>query len=338
MSAEREVNEEFDCFGSRCAALVIGNGRAGSPDDGAELVKRALLAWHQRFSRFLETSELCRLNSDKRSTVPVRPLMARFAQAVRDAASFSGGLVDATLVQEIERAGYVGDLGQPLALNTALALAPARTAAASAASRRWQELDVDLAAGTVTRPPGLELDSGGLAKGLFADVLGETLASHESFAVNCAGDLLVGGSASLTRPIRVESPFDGRTLHTFELAHTGVATSGIGRRSWLDHDGRAAHHLLDPSTGRPAFTGVVQVTALAPSALAAEIKAKAAILSGPRAAAGWLAHGGVVVFDDGSHQVVQPPTTVTLAQLVPHARTRVGDSQTSEPAAGAAAA
>jgi len=338
MSTEPEVIEEFDCFGSRCAALVIGSGRAGSAHDGAQLVKRALLTWHERFSRFLITSELTRLNDDSRLTVPVHPLMARFAQAVRSAASLSGGLVDGTLLGEIERAGYVEDLTRPLALTTALALAPPRTAAVAAASRRWEALEVDLADCTVTRPPGLMLDSGGLAKGLFADVLGETLASHASFAVNCAGDLLLGGSASLTRPIRVESPFDHRTLHTFELAHTGVATSGIGRRSWLDRDGVPSHHLLDPSTGRPAFTGVVQVTALAPSALAAEIKAKAALLSGPRAAAGWLSHGGVIVFDDGSHQVVPPPVTVTLAELSPHVRQRPRANQENGPMTGAAAA
>jgi thiamine biosynthesis lipoprotein len=275
----------------------------------------ALLAWHGRFSRFLATSELSRLNDDPRRTVPVRPLMARFAQAVRSAGSLTNGLVDATLMQEIERAGYTHDLPHPLALATALELAPPRTPAAGAVSQRWREVDVNLAAGTVTRPPGLRLDSGGLAKGLFADVLGETLATHPSFAIDCAGDLLIGGAAQVTRAIKVESPFDGRTLHTFNLSQTGVATSGIGRRSWLNRNGEPAHHLLDPSSGRPAFTGVVQVTALAPSALAAEIKAKAAILGGPHAAPGWLAHGGVIVFDDGSHQIMQPPPVVILDQL-----------------------
>jgi FAD:protein FMN transferase len=315
MSAEREVIEEFDCFGSRSAALVIGPGRAGSAHAGAALVKRALLTWHARFSRFLPDSELSRLNGDPRTTVPVRPLMARFAQAVRDAGSLSGGLVDATLVGELEQAGYAHDLTQPLALATALELAPVRAPAAASAARRWRALEVDLAASTVTRPPGVMLDSGGLAKGLFADVLGQALATHQSFAVNCAGDLLLGGCGDLPRPIRVESPFDGGTLHTFNLSHTGVATSGIGRRSWLDRDGRPAHHLLDPASARPAFTGIVQVSALAPSALAAEIKAKAALLSGPRAAPAWLTHGGVIVFDDGSHRVIQPPPVVTLAQL-----------------------
>jgi thiamine biosynthesis lipoprotein len=320
MSAERESIEEFDCFGSRCAALVIGSGRAGNSEEAVAMVKRTLLSWHERFSRFSQSSELSRLNDDPRPTVPVRPLMARFAQAVRSAGSLSAGLVDATLVREIESAGYAHDLRRGLSLATALEMAPPRTPASPSRSHRWRELEVDPVAQTVTRPPGLRLDSGGLAKGLFADVLGETLATHPSFAVNCAGDLLVGGAAGEERPIKVESPFDGRILHTFDLARTGVATSGIGRRSWLDRAGAPAHHLLDPLTGRPAYTGIVQVTALAPSALAAEIKAKAAILSGPGRARAWLAHGGVIVYDDGSHEVLASPPPVTLGELSALAR------------------
>jgi hypothetical protein len=117
----------------------------------------------------------------------------------------------------------------------------------------------------------------------------------------------LGGRRAPDRALNVQSPFDGSTLHTFHLSRAAVATSGIGRRSWLDGDGRPAHHLLDPSTGTPAFTGIVQATALAPSVVMAEIYAKAALLSGPQAAEGWLAHGGVIVFDDGSHRVIEPP-------------------------------
>ena len=188
---------------------------------------------------------------------------------------------------------------------------------------RWREIEVDLEASTIMRPPGLKLDSGGLAKGLFADVLAETLASHPGFAIDCAGDLAIGGSAGLRRAINVGSPFDGSVLHTFELERTGVATSGISRRSWLDRHGRPAHHLLDPSTGTPAFTGIVQVTALAPSALTAEIRAKAALLSGPEQARSWLPDGGLIVFDDGSHRVIQAPTVITLSQLSAFAQPRV---------------
>ncbi len=313
MSAE--AVEELDCFGSRCAVLVIGSGEAGSAQGAASLARQTLLEWHDRFSRFLPESELSQLNRDPRREVPVRMLMARFAHAVHTAGALTDGLVDATLLDDIESAGYTNELPAPIPLAEALALAPTRAHAGGSAGEGWRAIEVDLDAHIVTRPPGLKLDSGGLAKGLFADALAELLASHPSFAINCAGDLTIGGSAEMTRPIHVESPFDGRVLHTFELSHTGVATSGIGRRSWLTEDGKPAHHLLDPATASPAFTGIVQVTALAPSALMAEIQAKAAILSGPDSARAWLPHGGVIVFDDGSHEVVQPPTTVTLSQL-----------------------
>jgi len=104
--------------------------------------------------------------------------------------------------------------------------------------------------------------------------------------------------------VRVDGPFEGSVLHTFELAEGAVATSGIGRRSWLDADGRPAHHLIDPATGAPAFTGIVQVTALAPTGVVAEALAEAAILAGPEGVGRWLPHGGLVVYHDGSRRTI----------------------------------
>jgi FAD:protein FMN transferase len=310
-----EVSASFDCFGSSCAVFATGDGREMSARETVDLARARLLEWHARFSRFLPDSELCSLNGDPRREVSVSALMARFADAVRMAGELTDGLVDATLIKEIQNAGYAAEMTGSLPLAAALELAPPRRPAAPKAGQLWRHVEGDLDERTVTRPPGVKLDSGGIAKGLFADVLARALSSHPSFAINCGGDLAIGGSASVTRPINVESPFDGRTLHTFELQRTGVATSGIGRRSWLDERGDPAHHLLDPSTGKPAYTGIVQVTALAPSALLAEIYSKAAILSGPRGAARWLRHGGVIVFDDGSYRIIEPPALVTLGEL-----------------------
>jgi thiamine biosynthesis lipoprotein len=292
--------------------VVVGR-RSASAQAAVTSARRSLLAWHQRFSRFIATSELCRLNEDPRTTVPVRPLMAALAQAAVLAAEMTGGLVDATLTDEIERAGYAGDLdGEPVAVSRALALAPPRRPARPRPRSRWRRITVDRHRGVVARPPGLRLDSGGLAKGLFADLLGAGLRGHDAFAIDCCGDLRLGGAAGLRRPVRVTSPFDDEMLHELHLADGGVATSGIGRRSWLDRQGRPAHHLLDPSSGRPAYTGVVQATALAPTALEAEVRAKAAILSGAAQAERWLPHGGVIVYDSGRHRVVAPGAVVDV--------------------------
>jgi thiamine biosynthesis lipoprotein len=313
--ARDERVERFSCFGASCSVRVSGAGRERSAQDAALAARRTLEGWHERFSRFLGDSELSRLNADARSEVPVSPLLARLVVAVGVAGRISHGLVDATLLGELELAGYEHDLGEPLELARALVLAPPREPARANAAAGWRRLAVDLRAGIVTRPTGLQIDGGGLAKGLFADVLAQGLGEHRSFAVDCAGDLALGGRSQVPRRVHVESPFDASVLHTFELSSGGVATSGIARRSWLDERGRPAHHLLDPATGRPAFTGIVQVTALAPSALEAEIRAKYALLAGPRAAATRLPHGGVLVYDDGSHELIAAPAPVTLGQL-----------------------
>lgn len=298
-----EVALTFPCFGSVCGIWVLGPGRLGSAQAAAEEARRRLLSWHDRFTRFAPASELSRLNADPRGVVPASEIMVRFAEAVVDAGELTGGLVDATLLAELERAGYAEDRETSVPLPAALSRAGARRPARPSPTAAWREVSSDRAARLVTRPPGLRLDGGGLVKGLAADLLAGALSTHESFAVDCAGDLRVGGSL---RAVQVAGPFDGEVLHVFALSDCAVATSGIGQRSWRGADGRPAHHLLDPATGGPAFTGIVQATALAPTALEAEMRSKAAVLSGPRGAAGWLPHGGLVVHDDGTHEVLRP--------------------------------
>src|SRR5919204_303989 len=87
------------------------------------------------------------------------------------------------------------------------AMTPRETALLNArlAARRWWTIEV--APGAVRRPPGVRLDSGGLAKGLFADLLAERLAGHAAFAIDCAGDLRLGGAECKPRAVDVRSPF-----------------------------------------------------------------------------------------------------------------------------------
>ncbi len=300
MSASEAI-ETFPCFGGSATVIVAGAGPAGAPAVAASLGKRRLLEWHEQFSRFEPDSELSRLNRDPRTTVPVSAVMARLLGAIIEAAERSGGLVDSTLIGELERAGYATHFdGESVQLADALLLAPPRAPAGPRPGAGWRQVSLDLQAATVTRPPGMRFDSGGLAKGLFGDILAGILALHESFAVDCGGDVRLGGTAATPRLVNVASPFDGSVLHSFELSAGAVATSGIGRRSWIDAGGRPAHHMLDPATGRPAFTGIVQVSAIAPSAVEAEVLAKTALLRGPARAAATLSHGGVVVHDDGT--------------------------------------
>jgi FAD:protein FMN transferase len=310
-----EAHRSFACFGGTVAVHVRGADAADGAA-AAELARRRLLAAHRALSRFEPESELSRLNRDPREAVPAAPLLRALAATVAAAGEASGGLVDATMVAAIERAGYRDSLGEAdgeLDLADALATAPPRRPAAPDPAARWRAVRVDEEAGTVIRPPGLAIDSGGLAKGLLADLLAEELAERPALAIDCCGDLRVAGAAGLARRILVDDPFGGPPVHELTLRDGAVATSGIGRRCWRRPDGRPAHHLLDPASGEPAFTGIAQATALAPTAVLAEVYAKAALLAGPDHAAEWLPHGGVLVHDGGGAEVLAERAPLALA-------------------------
>jgi len=300
-----EQRDEFACFGSRCT-VIVADARVAEARAAVAQAQARLLEWHEQFSRFETSSELTRLNQATAETVTVSPMMRRVVDAAVRAADATGGLVDPTLVSEIERAGYDGHFeGDGMPLGVTLALAPERSPGGPAPAASWRLVRTDRRTGTVTRPVGVRIDPGGIAKGVFADELGSLLSGYEAFVVDCGGDMRLGGRLGLARDVHVASPFDDATLHTFAIRRGAVATSGIGRRSWLDADGMPAHHLLDPATGRPAFTGIVQVTALAPTATEAESLSKAALLSGPARAGQILVHGGAIVLEDGNFVVLE---------------------------------
>ncbi len=301
-----EAHRSFDCFGGTVTIHVQAADPARA-ERAAEAARLSALDAHDRLSRFLPDSELSMLNGDPRTVVPATPLMIRLAAAVRTAALHSGGLVDATLLGELEQSGYRDSMsgGSQIDLAAALAGRPGRAPAAANPSRRWRSIVVDEAAGTIARPPGVRIDSGGIAKGLLADLLAATLRDRRSFAVDCCGDIRIGGAAGRDRLVLIGDPFGGeQPVHELRLSEGAVATSGIGRRCWAGPDGRLAHHILDPLSGEPAFTGVVQATAIASTALLAETHAKAALLAGPERAADRLPHGGVLVLDDGRVEIV----------------------------------
>jgi thiamine biosynthesis lipoprotein len=308
----------FTCMG--CEMRLLADG----PDDAAVGAARELLdALDARLSRFRPESELARLNADPRETVPASPLLRVAVAAAVWAAERTGGLVDPTLLGDLLAAGYTESLGAgpraPLAealagasLAEALAGAPPRRAARPRADARWRAVRIDDAAGTIARPSGLLLDTGGTTKGLAADAAARLLGDARRLVVDCGGDLrLAVGPGAPAFDVAVEHPLGGDRAATLRLRGGGVATSGLGRRIWRGPDGRPAHHVLDPSTGAPAWTGLVAATAVAPTTLAAEALAKAALLSGAAGARRLLARrGGVLVHDDGTVERVGPRRVV----------------------------
>ena len=316
------MDTTFHAMGSDIRLIIGGPLVQGdAPAAEAAARERAYIEnFAARLSRFRADSELSALNADPRAAVPASPLLRAAVAAGLWAAERTGGLVDPTLVCEIEQLGYATshDRWQPASLSDALAAAPAPRAARPRAPARWRQIEVDDHHGLVRRPPGVRIDTGGTGKGLAADAAVHRLRRYTRVVVDCGGDIAVGGVGCALDPVEVEveHPLSGECLSTLRVSAGGVATSGLNVRIWRRSDGRFAHHLLDPSSGRPVWSGLIGATALAPSALEAETLSKLALLTGPAGARKALAeHGGIVVHDDGDVELI--PATAAAGSRAP---------------------
>jgi thiamine biosynthesis lipoprotein len=290
MPSRPERVERFECFGATVTVRASGDGEVVRL--GLRRAREIAEDVHRRLTRFDPGSDLCRLNADPRRLVPAAALVRRFAEAVRWAGAASGGLVDATCLPAVEAAGY-REHWTPAGETDGWTVGDAGVLRGS-----WASVSVEGQA--VRRPPGTRLDSGGLGKGLAADLMAAPLAACATWAIDCGGDLRLGGLDAHERAIEIAHPDGGPPIHRLRLARGAVATSGVTRRAW-----RAGHHLIDPRTARPADTGIVQATAVARSGLAAEVRAKTALLAGAGGAAAALPDGGVYVTADGRVHVVE---------------------------------
>ena len=291
------IDETFRALGTDVRLIAAGPGARGA-------VRRAraeILAYHARLSRFLPDSELSTLNADATPIVPASALLRSAVRAGLWAARRSGGLVDPCLLGALEAAGYERSFERADTVAPPPPSGAGRPAAADPA-QRWLSIGVDDEHGTIARPPGLRLDLGGTGKGHVADLVARHFDGGGAWVVDCGGDIRVGA----VRTIEIAHPLREHPAARLIVAGA-VATSSVVGRAWRGRDGRRAHHLLDPSTGEPAWTGLLSATALAPTTLHAETLAKIALLRGPRGARDTLARrGGVIVHAGGEVEHVGP--------------------------------
>lgn len=278
-------------------------------------------------SRFLPDSDLSRLNRSGGRPFAASPLLLRAVSEALAAACTTEGLFDPTVLRSLIAAGYDRsfDLLDPAGSKLVPAAVaqgpfghgvpgPATPGAASGAtgfptvrtSASWRDVILDVRAGTITLPPGVGLDLGGIGKGWTIDRAAELLRTLENFVVDAGGDIYLAGTQANGSlwTVGIESPFDrGSDLAVLALRDRAVATSTTSRRRW-QREGLEQHHIIDPRTGQPARSGVVSATVVAERVARAEVLAKAALLLGPEEGLDYLAREegaeGVLVLEDGS--------------------------------------
>jgi thiamine biosynthesis lipoprotein len=233
----------------------------------------------QCMSRFRPDSELSRLNRDGAAHASADLL--RVVELALEARWRTGGRFDPTVHDALVAAGY------DRTFDDVPADGPQSASEAVACNG-----GVAIRDGRIVLEDGVRIDLGGIGKGYAAERAADILAAAGPCLVNAGGDIAVRGH--LAWPIGVATA-DG--VLTVALDRGGLATSGRDRRRWI-RDGEEQHHLIDPSTGRPATTDLLRVTVVADDAVEAEVLAKSLFLAGT-AEAECTAASAILVTADG---------------------------------------
>ena len=233
----------------------------------------------QRWSRFITSSEVCRLNRAGGRPTRVSADTLALVMHAQEGFDVTGGRFDALQLAALERLGYVESFERlPIAVDATVM----RPVSIPTNSSRSARIEIDTDASTVRLTGGARFDPGGIGKGFAADLVADELRSlgAAGVCINVGGDVRVSGIAPHgdTWIIAVRDCAGDQPVAHLAVAEGAVATASRSRRRWRGPDGHVHHHIVDPATGSSAVTPVVHATAVASEGWRAEILAKGAFL------------------------------------------------------------
>jgi FAD:protein FMN transferase len=262
----------------------------GRVDDAMQRAVVHLEHLERCWSRFIPTSDVSRINrlGPAGGAIEVDPSTLTLLATMLEGYERTAGRYDPTLLRALITEGYDASCVDPLMVR---AIAPPADHSAS-----LHDVELDPSASTVTVPPGLVIDPGGIGKGLAADLVVVQMLDEgvDGAMVEIGGDLATAGTPFDCAGWRIDvehpDPADG-LLCRLAISGGGVATSSVASRRW-SRNGVERHHMIDPGTGACSTTDLTAVTVVAPAGWLAEVHATAALTAGSDHAIAYLdGHG-----------------------------------------------
>ena len=229
----------------------------GDPS-AAAAAREELLRLERLFSRTQSESDISKINSAAGTSTPVQ--VSNDTTEILTAAVQYAPEFDITIAPVMDAWGFTGETHHVPSQQELDVLLPLVDAAA---------IQIDREAGAVSLPQtGMAIDLGGIAKGWAADRLKEVLAGCgvTSALLDLGGNITVFGQkqdGSAWR-VAVRDPEDtAAQLCILSLADCTLSTSG-GYERYFEEEGKVYHHIIDPSTGYPADSGLLSATVISP--------------------------------------------------------------------------
>lgn len=243
-----------------------------------------------------EDSEIYQANHSGGQPVTVSEETAEIISFALEMAQRTGGALDPTIYPVLTAWGFTTDSKQ----------VPSQQQIAQLLEQVGYDR-IQINGSELTVPDGMELDLGAVGKGYTADLVTEILRRHgvTSALISLGGNIQSIGS----RPdgsdwrLGIRAPWESGNLGVLTVSDAAVVTSGGYENYFDDEQGNIYWHILDPSTGYPADSGLQSVTIVGREGKMCDALSTALFVMGAQSAEQyWRENGGfemLLVTDSG---------------------------------------
>lgn len=243
-----------------------------------------------------EDSEIYQANHSGGQPVTVSEETAEIISFALEMAQRTGGALDPTIYPVLTAWGFTTDSKQ----------VPSQQQIAQLLEQVGYDR-IQINGSELTVPDGMELDLGAVGKGYTADLVTEILRRHgvTSALISLGGNIQSIGS----RPdgsdwrLGIRAPWESGNLGVLTVSDAAVVTSGGYENYFDDEQGNIYWHILDPSTGYPADSGLQSVTIVGREGRMCDALSTALFVMGAQSAEQyWRENGGfemLLVTDSG---------------------------------------
>jgi thiamine biosynthesis lipoprotein len=258
---------DFQAMGTSFFCILVG-----ADEEMCDSVYSLANELERKWSRFIADSEVMLLNNNPDTMHVVSDATLRLVSEMKLGFELTQGLYSANILGELIDLGFATSRSNPENVT--------KWDATSKTLADLPDVEIDLVAKSVSVPRGVALDSGGIGKGLAADLMSDYAMQLGAMgvAVFAGGDVAVKGMAKDAAGWKVEisDPSDStKFISSVALSRGGLATSSP--MGWQSGN---SHHIIDPRTHRSSESDVLQATVITQNASQAEVLAKMCIILG----------------------------------------------------------
>ncbi len=240
---EEPVRQRRFLMGTFCTITACGDA------DAVERAFAEIGRLEKVLSNYDDKSELSRLHRER--TMQASPDLLRFVGEARRYAEITGGAFDVTVAPLVRLWGFKdGRTRVP------------SEGEITAELRKVGSARIEIDGATVRLPEGMELDPGGIGKGIAVDAAADALrkAGVKRALVDFGSSAFALGRWELA----IRDPSDpDKVMGTLIMEDESLSTSGSYEK-FFKKDSQTYTHILDPRTGRPV-QGVAGVSIVAPT-------------------------------------------------------------------------